>query len=68
MKTCTGCFYKIKLGLNSPSENCLRYPPSVQLIMQQDKFGVQTGAVNIYPTVNDQSPACGEFRDLKVLS
>ena len=72
MKTCTNCKYKIALATNSigkkiPPEFCLRYPPNTHLVIQQDKFGSQTGTVNTYPDVNDQTPACGEFIETEKL-
>jgi len=71
LKTCTNCKYKIALATNSigkiQPEFCLRYPPTTHLVIQQDKFGQQTGSVNTYPTVNDQTPACGEFIETEKL-
>lgn len=72
MKTCSSCKYKQALATNSigqkiAPEFCLRYPPTTHLVIQQDKFGQQTGSINTYPSVNDQTPACGEFTDAEKL-
>lgn len=65
MKTCTGCKYMQRIdrtvNLASPYF-CLRFPPTPHLVVQQDKFGSQTGTINIYPTINSETPACGEYQ------
>lgn len=67
MKTCNGCKYKIEMQKHI--QFCMRFPPTSHLVMQQDKFGTQTGSANTYPVVNDQSPACGEFSEaIKIVS
>ena len=67
MLTCAKCVHKKSLATDvssaMPVKFCLRYPPSTHILVQTDKFGQQVGFANSYPSITDQTTACGEYSE-----
>lgn len=63
-KTCEGCLHlhDIVDARSKVSQTvCVRYPPTVGIIIAQGVAGPQPVGISMYPSVSKISPQCGEF-------
>lgn len=66
---CTTCKHAVKaVAVSNTKEiqsnfNCVRFPPTPVVVMQQTVGGINQVIAAIYPTVNEQSIPCSEYQE-----